>query len=206
MAGAVSRRTLAKGAAWATPVLIMGSAAPALAASAVPFAVTRSTLYGVAGSGNGTTCGTGTALLVQNGTGGAVSGGTSSSAGTGVTITNNTAAAATASGIFRTFLASVSGLAFTEQSGYTSWSTPTQTAVTSVIAGVTYYQYMSTYAGPVSVPASGSVVVPYYSIGNTCLVGPVIFTAGQATATINGTTYQSPAGGSTTCTSAGGCK
>lgn len=183
-----TRRTFTRGAAWSVPVVATAAAAPAMAQSPTGVELTRFTQYYAQTSG----CTSGYKLH-WDGTQAGVN---------GVTIKNTRTTAVTVSNLSIVFLVSVNNLALTADTNYKLWSNPTATGASSVINGVTYYQYRSNYTGTVSVAAKSTSYVAYSFTGSLCRTGTTYITGGQAFATVDTVAaIQSPASTiQTTCT------
>lgn len=171
----ISRRSVARGAAWGIPAIAVAASAPAVAASG-PTVRNAGYVTGVWGQGS---C-SGTVVTV-NGTASA------NTANPGY-IVQNTTKSTKISGITLTFFFPISGLTFTALPGSDSgWPTLASNGATQVNNGVTYYGYSSTYS-PTDVTATSPNTTLYYGWRSNCSsrsLGSRYFYA-NSTATIDG--------------------
>lgn len=131
----VSRRSVAKGAAWGIPVVAVGASAPAMAASLAP--TSRGYSYFFDNFRQGFTTSTIDALIQP----------TQAANGCSYTVTNGPA---TVSNISITYWLPASNFVFTAQTS-SPWTTLTKDASKGTKVGsntgLTYYPYTTTYAG-----------------------------------------------------------
>lgn len=160
----VTRRTLVKGAAWASPVIAFVAAAPASAASCTapggcPIMASHGTVSNA--FGNPPCTNNNYSQYTWNG-----ATNTSSTSNPGVTFTTTTTAS-TITNVTITIWLPVSGLTWTVGSGTdTGWSAPTSTGTTTTSGGVTFYGYTTTFGGTVT-PVAGTTALKF-SFTSSC--------------------------------------
>ncbi|MDO4916440.1 MAG: hypothetical protein Q3974_02310 [Rothia sp. (in: high G+C Gram-positive bacteria)] len=141
----ISRRTLAKGSAWAAPTVVASAVIPAYAASAQPTTLTSITWFYNASSGSGNvqpyTCNGNNQLRI-----------TQKTTGSYVTVSNIPTGSKLTNLIARYWLAVDSNTTFTRVSGTsTCWSVPLASGKTTTYNGVVFREYTSTYTCPISI-------------------------------------------------------
>ncbi len=181
---AVDRRTVAKGIAWAAPVLLVGNQAPVFAASTPVGFAHRTTWRWY--SNNAPWCASGLDGLEINTT----------ETGGGVSFTGTTPATKITN-VSATFYFTRSDLIWSPtSSSSTSWTTPTLQSGSVKLTGSdgvtrTYYPYLTTFTGAIAA-VNGTTTLPTYQFQTQCLnVDDTTWAAARwarrvATATIDG--------------------
>lgn len=174
-----TRRHVAQGVAWSVPVVVVASAAPAMAASPPAPSISRSFLVGRTGSG----CFLRDRITV-----------TTDDSATYYRIINATSTT-TVTGVTASVLVQKSAGQLTWTSNSTSWGAPTiernaqNQPVIYTVNGVDYYRYVSALVGTVPAPVNGTITLPRVSWDSSCSsnISQGLWVNGRGTATINGT-------------------
>lgn len=169
-----TRRSITRGAAWAAPVIALGGAASASAASGVRPSIDRSFLL----TPRQGTCASGTQQLVVS---------TDDSAYRYRII--NATSSTTVTNVTASVLVSVSGLTFTSNAG---WGPITQDTTQTYSDGTTstkYYRYFATLSGAVPTQSGGTITMPKINWVSSCStsLSSRYYANGRGAATINGT-------------------
>lgn len=143
----ISRRALAKGSAWAAPIVIASTAVPVYAASPVP-TLASSTAFSFASASGGSvspyTCNGKAQIQIQQ-----------ASATSFLTVSNIPSTTKLSNLAGHYWLPVQSGTTFTRISGTSScWSVPTATGVTTTYNGVIFREYISTYGCAITVTST----------------------------------------------------
>lgn len=177
-----SRRTVARGAAWSTPAVIVAGAAPAAAASPPVVFTHRSSWHWY--SNNFPYCSRGDGLTLST---------TSNATGASFTSTKTTTSITEVSATFYFARNDITWTAITGDSG--CWTTPTATGATS--GGL--YAYLTTYTCPIT-PVNGTTTLQGYAWRTQCYNladstwAQAKSTRRVARATVNGTVQQTDTG------------
>lgn len=158
--GVISRRTLAKGAAWATPVAVTAAAAPALAASpAITWSHTTTWRWYLNSAPWCTTARDGLEINTAE-------------SGSGFTIAN-TSTSTSITNVSATFWFTRNDITWTRASGDSGcWSVPSLTGQSATLQGSdgvtrTYYAYLTTYTCTVTA-VNGTTTLSAYRFRSQC--------------------------------------
>lgn len=171
-----SRRSVARGAAWLAPAVVVGAPAPLLAASPSPVLQSSSEWHWY--SNSAPYCGANR------------DGVTVETVAAGFVRVSSTTAATTISGVYLYFWFAKPAMTLTAGPGAGGcWTTPFADGTSVVSGGVTYYRYRSDYGCPVTA-VTGTTTLGTYSWRTPCFdevnFAPMQTARRQVFATVNG--------------------